>query len=158
MNKYGYVHADIHPGNIGIVKTRRNTIRVFGRNIRTYGNQVQILDNDTVMHKDYKLDNKSREFYEKGIERELLWMMMNLSYSGDIEEDMELLKNFRGSEDNRRLREYSDNEKERFELYRLIRGKNIKFYMPIEDILFIVKNKKNLGKIIDYIMKKIDYK
>lgn len=174
LNKNGYIHADIHQGNIGIKKTDKKYIKIFGKSIPTFGNQVQIIDYETIQHKKYKINNN--EFYEKVLKNELLWAMMNLSFDlRDFYSKMpknydskKLLNKFINSDEDKLLKKYSDDVMIRFGLYQLIYpekfqkevfGNNkiipIKFYIPIEDILYMVKNKENIKSIVKYLLNKI---
>jgi hypothetical protein len=55
VNKEGYFHNDYHPGNIGVIKTKQKYITIFGKKIKTYGYIIQAIDYELNLHKKYKL-------------------------------------------------------------------------------------------------------
>jgi hypothetical protein len=55
MNKNGYTHNDLHIYNIGVIKTSKKYITIFGYKIPTYGRIIKLLDYGSVLHKKYKL-------------------------------------------------------------------------------------------------------
>lgn len=44
MEKKGYVHADLHPGNIGVIETKKKFINILGQKIPTFGKIYQAID------------------------------------------------------------------------------------------------------------------
>jgi hypothetical protein len=55
MEKEGYKHTDLHPGNLGVVYTDLEYIDILGNDIKTYGMIVQAIDYGQVLHKKYEL-------------------------------------------------------------------------------------------------------
>ena len=54
MKNEGYIHNDFHFANIGIIKTNKKYIDIFGKTIPTHGMLIQAIDYGTVLHKKYK--------------------------------------------------------------------------------------------------------
>jgi len=47
-----YVHGDFHHGNVGVLKVPSNkSVKVFGKNIPTFGQQFQAIDYGGILHK-----------------------------------------------------------------------------------------------------------
>jgi hypothetical protein len=55
INTHGYFHHDFHTHNIGIVRTNKKHITIFGKKILTHGYLVQAIDFGLVLHGKYKL-------------------------------------------------------------------------------------------------------
>lgn len=51
IHKKGYVHADLHPGNVGVVKTKKKYINILGHSIPTFGRIFQAIDYGGVLNK-----------------------------------------------------------------------------------------------------------
>jgi hypothetical protein len=75
MYKNGYTHNDFHIGNIGIIFTNKEKIKVFDTEIKTYGVIVQAIDYGAVLHHKYKFGKNpfgdEREIYNDNIEYEI---------------------------------------------------------------------------------------
>lgn len=64
LDNNGYHHNDLHGFNIGITHTNEEYINIFNKRIPTYGNNIQIIDFDKVIHKKYyKNDSNLEENY-----------------------------------------------------------------------------------------------
>jgi len=60
MHTNGYVHNDLHMGNIGLIRQKKDhLINVMGYNLPTYGYLVQIIDYGLVLNKRYRLKSGS---------------------------------------------------------------------------------------------------
>jgi len=64
MNKEGYFHNDLHPGNIGYIKTDKKFINIMGKDIPTHGYILKAIDFGLVLHDKYPLTPSWREKYE----------------------------------------------------------------------------------------------
>jgi len=51
MHSKNYVHADFHPGNVGVIKTKKKFINIMGHKIPTYGRIFQAIDYGGVLNK-----------------------------------------------------------------------------------------------------------
>jgi serine/threonine protein kinase len=76
MYKNGYVHNDIHGGNIGIIYTNDKYMIINNIKIPLYGRRVQLIDYGLVMHKKFKKNKNfmfgnEKEAYKWGIHNEL---------------------------------------------------------------------------------------
>lgn len=58
MEKKGYVHADLHHGNIGVVNTKRKYIRIMGDKIPTFGRIYKAIDYGGVLNEKTLNPNK----------------------------------------------------------------------------------------------------
>jgi hypothetical protein len=62
----GFVHGDFHHGNIGVINVDKDkTVKIFGKEIPTYGNQFVAIDYGGILHKD-TLDKK-RKYQQRNI-------------------------------------------------------------------------------------------
>lgn len=61
LDSNGYHHNDLHGFNIGITHTNEPYINIFNKKIPTYGNNIQIIDFDKVIHKKYYKDDVNLE-------------------------------------------------------------------------------------------------
>jgi hypothetical protein len=64
MNKHGYMHNDFHSKNIGLNKTTKKYITIFGNKILTHGYYVVALDYGTILHKKYDLKKSEKNILE----------------------------------------------------------------------------------------------
>ncbi len=53
LDSNGYHHNDLHGFNIGITHTKEKYINILNKKIPTYGNYIQLIDFDKVIHKKY---------------------------------------------------------------------------------------------------------
>lgn len=51
MRQKGYVHADLHPGNIGVLNTKEKYIHILGHKVPTFGRIYQAIDYGGVLNK-----------------------------------------------------------------------------------------------------------
>lgn len=59
IQKNGFVHGDFHTGNIGVIKvSKKKKIKIFGRDIPSYGKQYVAIDYGGVLHKDTLSDKR----------------------------------------------------------------------------------------------------
>ena len=65
MHSHGYIHSDLHPGNIGIVNTTETYITILNKKIPTYGRIYKIIDYGILLlESKYKKTKKLKQFYE----------------------------------------------------------------------------------------------
>jgi len=60
MKSKGFMHNDLHPGNIMATKTSTKTIDILGHKIPTYGYIFSIIDYGLVLSNKFKLTNKEK--------------------------------------------------------------------------------------------------
>lgn len=178
MHKNGYVHLDLHSGNIGIIKTDKKYLKIFGKKVPTFGNLLQIIDFGRVLHKKYKMNKKEKNLYKLALKKEVLWVIINNAYNvgafhwpknANYEEQLE---KFKKTIEYKSLGKITKDDSERFGLYQLIYQEKfqrellgdkfekfvpIQLYIPINDIIFVVKYQNNLKKIINYFLMLIHY-
>ena len=56
INKEGYYHRDLHPKNIGVVKTKNKYIKILDKKVLTHGYILSAIDYGMVLHKKYILE------------------------------------------------------------------------------------------------------
>ncbi len=61
LDSNNYHHNDLHGFNIGIIHTHKEYINILDKKIPTYGNNIQIIDFDKVIHKKYYTNNNTLE-------------------------------------------------------------------------------------------------
>ena len=62
-NKSGYMHRDWKMDNIGLIKTNNMNIDIFGKQVKTHGYQVVLLDYGAVIHKKYILSSYEKKIF-----------------------------------------------------------------------------------------------
>ena len=58
LHKDGYTHNDMHLGNIGVTFTKKKSIKIFEKNIPTFGIILQLIDYGDVKHNKFNLSSK----------------------------------------------------------------------------------------------------
>ena len=56
INKEGYYHRDLHPKNIGVIKTKDKYIKILDKQVLTHGYVLSAIDYGMVLHKKYILE------------------------------------------------------------------------------------------------------
>lgn len=74
LHEAGYVHNDLHSGNIGYIKTEKKYINILGNKIPTYGKIYQALDFGLVMHRKYLATRIDRKMYADSIINETRYL------------------------------------------------------------------------------------
>jgi len=65
MHSNGYIHGDLHNGNIGIVNTTDKYITILNKKIPTYGRIYKIIDyGGLLLASNYKKTKQLKQFYE----------------------------------------------------------------------------------------------
>jgi hypothetical protein len=52
LESNNYVHSDFHPGNVGVVNTKKKYLNILGHQVPTYGRLYQAIDYGGVLNKD----------------------------------------------------------------------------------------------------------
>jgi serine/threonine protein kinase len=83
MHSNGYVHNDLHMGNIGLIRQKKNhRINIMGYNLPTYGYQVQIIDYGLVLNKRYRLKSGSfgneKKILKDQLQYEVRWSLTGI--------------------------------------------------------------------------------
>jgi hypothetical protein len=161
MEKKGYVHADLHHGNIGVVNTKKKYIDILGHKIPTFGRIYQAIDYGGVLNektlnptkKIMGLPDTQKDSYEWAKFGDKLGFMMSTINDGDFwdyvqknnikldrEEDT---KNVLNAPEMGLIKELIKNKDLQFEFYRIL--------FP-EEFQKIVLG-KNFKKVIDPIFR-----
>jgi len=178
MHKAGYVHLDLHLANIGVKYTDRKYVKIFGKDVPTFGHQVQLLDFGFVLNKKYKMNKEEQEMFKLGMDKEFLsafsvlviemgkvYEMAPKNYTFEYG-----LKKFKETEENNLLEHFVEDEGLRFVLYQLMYpvkfqksmlGENIKelipywIFLPMQDIIYVLRTYKLKKTVIKYFMSKL---
>ncbi len=182
IQKEGFYQRDIHPGNIGLVKTKDKYIDIMGKKIKTHGYFVQSIDFELNLHKKYKLKYWEKKLLENnndiyGIILRILWNFSDLTkfykkvkidvYNNDFnisKEDEELLsfylKDIKLSKGNYnllihllyKLIFYEKWEKEILG-DKFIKAIPPKIYVPMNVLLYMIQHINEPEKILKYLIK-----
>jgi hypothetical protein len=162
IQKEGYFHTDLHFHNIGLVKTKKKTINVLGKDIPTHGYLVQAIDYELILHKKYKL----KVWEEIRLKNDNdVFVIITCLFNDQLKQfheivltdvDIDILSGLLP----KRLTDENKNYFLRI-LYRLLFWNkwqsNLKeqkepiLLVPIDVILFMIKNIYNTNKIIEYL-------
>lgn len=87
LRKHGYVHSDLHMGNIGYIKTKKKTISLkgIGKNtsVETYGYIFKAIDYGLVKNITYKHmlnDTELKEFSNNDLANLIYWAFNHATY------------------------------------------------------------------------------
>ncbi len=180
MNKAGYFHNDFHPGNIGYVKTKEKTIDILGHKIPTHGYLIKAIDFGLVLHDKYPMSKSWREKYEN--DNDLLTVVnllsINLENNDFVKVNGKKLRvedwwwKFDGKlskEEKENLKKYLPNRKLNKDntnfLYKKLsklfeykdaktaEGIAPKFLIPLDKILYVIKNIYEPKKVLLHLIK-----
>jgi len=178
INKYGYFHNDFHPGNIGYVKTNKKTIDILGYKIPTHGYLIKAIDFGLVLHNKYPMSKSWREKYEN--DNDLFTVINLLSINLENKNfikingkkvtwekwwntDIKITK-----KEKNKLKKYLPNHKLNKDntnffykkLFKLLYNKDITlpYLIPLNKILYVIKNIYQPKKVLLYLIKNKNYK
>jgi hypothetical protein len=157
----GYLFCDWNMDNIGLVKTNNEYINIFGKNVKTHGYFVVLIDYSGILHKKYKLTNNEKNFFNNKIND--LFFIFNRSPEHNMILNFEDFENIKY--DNNRINNYlpliqnKDNNDilEPF-IHKLIYNieyQKSKLLIPLEAVKFMIKNIYDIKKCILFL---INYK
>jgi len=178
MHKNGYVHMDLHLGNIGVKMTDKKFVKIFGRDVPTFGYQIQLLDFGFVLNKKYILTKDEKRLLKLGMDLEILSAFNTLSVEmGKVYEmapknyTYEMgLKSFLRTPEYDLMGRFVEEENFRFYLYQIIYPKKFQVSMlgdsfrellpywilvRMEDIIFVLRSVKFPKTIIKYFISKL---
>jgi hypothetical protein len=146
MRQDGWVHGDLHAGNIGANAVNYKTIVINGTTVPTYGYRFKLLDFGLVANKK-DMDPVKKDYYETGINLNHagagLWELLVPSmYKGKYNEEMANMIHI-------------ENGLVRCAVYKVMR-KESKTTLPVNDILFFAKHGILSDETIHYIKLKMD--
>jgi hypothetical protein len=182
LDFHDLVHIDLHLENVGIKYTNPTKINICFNKINNYGYKVQLIDYESIIHKSWSkyTENKllSNGSYYHLIRH--MWLLVNGTefykyYHKYIPEYSTYEKNFTIEDEyKKKLKKYLPNEEiydldciEKF-LFKLLylekfqrdalksnftKFIEFKLLLPLETILFIIKNMKNPDNILYYLLK-----
>ena len=170
LHKHNYIHGDLHPGNVGVMKTGLKTKIKLGKNtIPTYGYQYKLIDFGLSLHKkdaitvyDKKRFSKENNYvYDEGL---FTSVCSYISSDGDnFDKMMKILKN---TQEYAFINEInSTNQTTQECLYMtlfpekyaaLFSGKIIRGpLLPIADLIFFAKYGMHSDETYDYLLDKL---
>lgn len=183
LESNGYIHGDIHSGNIGVVKTKSKYINIWNQQIPTNGYIFKLIDYGLVVHESDKLNiweknNVKFLFYNGEIisiinllfDNQKFWNWVNknkIKYN-DYKTD---LKAFNKTPEKKYIKKITPNKDLQFLLFqimfpeqyqKLILGNNFvkmikpKIYIDLIDIVLIIQNTKNIDIISQYFINKLN--
>jgi serine/threonine protein kinase len=180
LEKHGYVHGDIHMGNIGYIKTKKVYINILGFRIPTFGYLYKLIDYGSIMNKNDKNDKKQMQQFNYYFKREMFLLASEIlidygdfwrhvaKYNIKINRFKDF-KVFMKSKENKILKEYIKDNDIRFSVYTVLFPEkfqkqmfNIKtiirptIHCDQFDYLYIAMNGNNIKKIIKYVLTKIE--
>ncbi len=181
LHSNGYTHGDLHSGNIGWLKTSKKTININGLKIKTFGYQIKLIDFGLVMSKyDTKTKKEEKKFNEL-INTELsnikyfladtkLWDWMDKNnIKWDYDKTYSQIKKIKEFEI---IKKFTTDKQDQIFLFdilfpelfqKIICGDKFKkiikrkLFIPVEDILVLVKMSSNSDLIIKYFYDKINH-
>ena len=170
MHKNGYVHRDLHVGNIGIVETKKKHIKILNKNIPTYNKIYKIIDYGMVRHKRYLTKKK----FEEDKYEDVYWLIYLIgkwefwrkhwkkAISGkEIDKKIEKHQKFN------KLSILSNDKKAQLVLFEILYptefqkialGKHYKktitdtFYLDLPYIIYFVNNMNDSKKVLDMLL------
>jgi serine/threonine protein kinase len=156
----GYLYIDWKFPNIGLVKTNNEYINIFGKNIKTHGYFVVLIDYGIILHKKYKLKNNQKIFFDNKI-NDLFFMfnryepnmILNFEDFENIKYDDDKINNYLPLIQNK----HNDDILKPF-IHKLIydtEHKKSKLLIPLEAVKFMIKNIYDIKKCILFL---INYK
>ena len=183
LQKNNYSHGDIHGGNIGYIKTKKEFVKILNTNIPTYGYIFKFIDYGFVKNKKNKLSNENKEIHNKlfryegdlGFIYTLLYddiyfynylVQHKIKYNNE-----ELYLNFLKSEEFYIIKSLCENDYNRFLIYKILfiekyqksilKKKFKKIIQPtirgdLNDILYFIKYYGDTHNIIDYFKYKLN--
>jgi serine/threonine protein kinase len=166
MHKHGYVHRDLHNGNIGISKTDKKYLNIFGNKIPTYGKLCKLIDYGMVTHKKFHRESAFKKFMTSDVDSFLYniskWEFWRKYWKKTIphkEIDAKVLRHPKY----KKLTGIVKTDKAKIILFEIIYqkefqkialGKNKKktiyqtMYLEMPDVIYILNNMDNIGKIV----------
>lgn len=180
LHKYNYVHGDLHSGNIGWNKTINKNIQIDGLKVKTFGYIFKLIDFGLVLS-DYDVSSKQEKvLYNKLIKTEfnnLKYILVDTKFwdwfeknnlKWDFEKtyleikktaEFEIIKKFT-TEKNDQVFLFDILFQEKFQ--KIVCGNSYrktiprKLFVPIEDLLVLIKISSESDLLIKYFYDKIN--
>jgi hypothetical protein len=181
MQSKGFLHSDLGFDNIGVVKTNKKYIKIFGKNVPTFGYLLKAIDFGSVLHKSFIMNKKDKQTYKNYFGHEIgtvSRMVRNNKVFGyifnqkkiNIDKKFNQITNwFKKSKENELLKQFSSDFKQRLFMYydlypekfqKQFFGEKWKTIYPVfnvsmVDYFYFCKNIDNVKKIIENFSSKI---
>lgn len=179
LHKHNYIHGDIHFGNIGWIKTNQKYIIINGLKIKTFGYIYKLIDFGLILSKSDISNKREKKIYNQLIERELViiehslvdrkfWDWFN---KNNIKYDFgNLLNDLKKTDEFEIIKKFTTNTNDQIFLYeimfqdtyqKILCGNDykktipIKLFLPVEDLLVMIKISQDSDLIIKYFYDKI---
>lgn len=179
----GYIHGDLQLRNIGIIKTNKKNIMIFGKKVTCNGYICKAIDYGSVLHKKYGLDMDKIKMYDDVLIKENR-LVYNLGIDFEnfynekerIEKEnnikinyQDVIENIRNTEEYKNI-DLNDNaikfiyfKIKYVELFqKMVLGKyykkiiDVPQWLDVDDILFCYMNYKNIKKQIFYLLDRMN--
>jgi serine/threonine protein kinase len=183
IHSKGYVHGDLQLRNIGIIKTDKKNIMIFGKKIPCFGYICKAIDYGSILHKKYSLDLDKLKMYDDVLMKENC-MVYHLGIDFEnfynekdrIEKENNIKINYKDAIENiRKTEEYKNigitDDAIKFiyfkvkyvELFqKMVLGKyykkmiHVPQWIDVDDIIFCYINNKNIKKQIFYLLDRLN--
>jgi serine/threonine protein kinase len=180
LHKSGYVHADIHHANIGLVKTDVKNVKIGSISFPTNGYFCKLIDYGLVLHKNHLFNKKEQDIFNNNIHYEHQMLFYNAFDNPELWKYIQknkmminwkkVLQQFKKMPEYKIIREFTYQNYMALQLLQimhprlyqdLILGKKIDklfkpvLYLPIEDILYFAKIEFDFKKVVPYLMGKL---
>jgi len=182
LTKNGYLHNDLHGKNIGVIKTKKKFINIMGIKTPTMGYNFLALDYGLVTKDTWELSEYEKKFKNKDVIRiitKLIKYTNNNSNKGFSDNKLLSIKEIdsnkfelnKKTEDWKTLSKYVSTDDDKIILMQIVYPKTfqeivfpdnkinkLKYKIDLVDILYFMKYKSDLEKIIKYFICKINDK
>lgn len=160
IHKNNFVHGDLKGGNVGVIYTNKKYIKIYGKNVPTNGIIVQLLDYGSVLNKDDIVnDYEKQKFEAKMILEERYDIVKLFTIISKVDHNIN-----RSSSEYREilnLTEQSTFTQSKYPqefLYKILYPSKYfktdeehpKIYLKIPEILYIMKSKDSIKKLIQH--------
>jgi len=179
MHKAKYVHGDLHPGNIGIVKTNEKYIKILDYDVPTFGLIFKAIDYGLVKHKKYLKSNEKKEykFLMENEQGNLMYMLVETKFWNFVRKNkikLNFKKHyafFKKMEEYKIIKDMTDDVNLQMLLFEILYPEKfqmmilenkfktvhkINLLIPVEDIIFSIKAGSNSLKVMSYFMTKLN--
>jgi serine/threonine protein kinase len=180
LHQSNYIHGDLHIGNIGWIKTDKKFINSAGLKVKTFGYIYKLLDFGMVLSKSDISNKREERMFNESFENEvgkLKYLLINNDKfwdwfrNNDLEYDFgKLLNDLKKTKEFEIIKRFTSNWNDQVFLYEILFQNQfqkiickekykktipVKLYVPIQDILVMVKISSNPDLVIKYFYDKI---
>jgi hypothetical protein len=183
MKKHGYVHRDLHSGNIACSQTNKKTIQLLNKSIPTFGYIYSVIDYGLITHKKFDLTIKEKKILSESSDvisiiyltfENKVWNFVNKLMKRDKKfriDFVSVFANFKKTTYFDMISKLTNHKELQMLLFELIfpehhqiillkehyPGKYVKPYIKIsfDDLLYMISHYDNPKKIADHFLSKL---